>query len=128
MKQTRNLFFLCAITIFAVASTILSVYNYNPYLSEPKVFLNFYVSLGVSLTGLIGLAIYYLKIKRDKVGSGPSSLVPSLRQAALISLGLVALLVLQGLRILDWLTAISILIIGILIELFFQTKKVHTTK
>lgn len=128
MKQIRNLFFLFAITIFACASTVLSVYNYNPFQSEAKVFINFYISLAVALTGIISIIIHYSKMRIYKIDAGHHPLIPSIRQAALVSLGLVSLLILQGFRILDWLTGISILIVGILIELFFQTKKVHTIK
>lgn len=128
MKLIRNLFFLFAITIFACASMILSIYNYNPYQSESKMLINFYISLAISLTGIIGLFIHCIKMKLYKIDAGNRSFITSIRQATLIAFALVSLLILQGFRILDWLTGVSILVVVILIELFFQTKKVHTSK
>lgn len=128
MKTVRNLFFLFTITVFACASTVLSIYNYNPGQSELKVFINFYASLAVSLTGIIALIIHYTKTRIRKTETGSPPLITSIRQAGLVSLGLVALLILQGLRILDLLSGTSILVVAILVELFFRTKKMHTSK
>lgn len=128
MRLIRILFFLFAITAFASVSTVLNIYNYNPFQSGFNVFVSFYSSLTIALVGIITIIVYYLKIKLYKTETTHHALLPSIRQATLFSLGLVTLLILQGLHILDWLSGISILIIGILIELFFQTKKVHTSK
>jgi len=121
MTLIRNLFFLFTITIFALASLILDMFNYNPYQSGSGVFMNFFVSFFVSLSGIIAFAIYYTKIKMSKDKSINAFFLPSIRQAALISLALTILLVLKVLRILDWWVAGPLVIAIILLELFFQT-------
>ena len=64
----RNLFFLFAITVFGLASFVLDVVNYNPYEAGHAVFINFFVSFFVTLSGILAFIIYFLKLKlgRDK--------------------------------------------------------------
>jgi hypothetical protein len=117
----RNLFFLFTITVFALASTILSIYNYDPTKSDVTVFANFYISLFFTLLGVITIALYYIKSK-FKANNQALYFWPSVRSATFLSAGLTSLLFLQGLRILDWLIGISVTIVVILLELFFRTK------
>jgi len=119
----RNLFFLFSVTLFAVASTILDVFNYNPYHSGTSVFVNFYVSFCIGLAGILSIAIYYLKIHFSKDKSIYSYFWPSVRQSFLISLGITLLLLLQGLKLLDLWVGIPLMIAVILLEFFFQTNK-----
>jgi len=123
MTSVRNLFFLFAVTLFAITSTILAIYNYNPFTSGLSVFINLYAALFVSLAGVMSLAIYYLKISHRKNQSTATLFWPTIRQASLISLALTILLALKGLGILDFLIAISIIIVLALLELFFRTKR-----
>lgn len=124
----RNLFFIFTVTLFAFASLVLDLFNNNPYQSGPSVFINFYISLFLTFTGICSLAIYYLKIKtrRDKI----IYLIfwSSVRQGAIVSLGITSLFVLAGFKVLDWWIGISVLIVYSLLELFFQTKKTRIKK
>lgn len=128
MTTIRNLFFLLVVTVFALASTILSLFNYNPYEVNFTGFINFYISLFILVTGVLGLIIYYTKNRRVKTESIRKVLWPSVRQAGFISLAIVGLLLLRGMKILDWLIGISLIIVIILLELFFQTKKLRPVK
>jgi len=123
MTLIRNLFFLFSITIFGLAAFILALYNYNPSTADTKIFIDFYSSLFVALAGILSLVIYFVKMKLAKNETIFAIFWPSIRQSMLISAGLTALLALKGFKILDWLTGISIIVIAILLELFFQTKK-----
>jgi hypothetical protein len=123
MTLLRNLFFLLSITIFALASTILAIFNYNPYEATPLAMANFYASFLVSIAGVLSIILYYFKIKLSKNETIFGFLWPSIRQATFIAIALTTLLYLRGLGILDWLTGTSVIVVSILLELFFESKK-----
>jgi asparagine N-glycosylation enzyme membrane subunit Stt3 len=117
----RNLFFLLSVTLFAVASTVLDIFNYNPYKSNLSVFINFYTSFFIGLTGILSLIIYYTKLKIKKDKSIYAYFWPSVRQSALVSFSVTLLLMLKGLKLLDWWVGLPLVVSIILLELFFQT-------
>lgn len=117
----RNLFFLFSVTLFAVASTVLDVFNYNPYNSGTGVFINFYASFCIGLAGILSIVIYYLKIRLSKDKSIYSYFWPSVRQSLLVSMGITLLLALRGFKLLDLWVGIPLMIVVVLLELFFQT-------
>ncbi|MDO8444460.1 MAG: hypothetical protein Q7S80_03070 [bacterium] len=119
----RNLFFLFTITTFAVASTVLSIFNYNPYQSSPVTIINFYASFLISLAGIGAIIIYYAKIKLAKNETIYSFFWSSVRQALFGATAITIVVYLQSLRILDWLIGISVVIVSILLELFFESKR-----
>lgn len=123
MTQVRNLFFLFTITVFASTSTVLAIFSYDPFASGNSVLINFYVSLLVALVGVISLAFYSIKTKFSKIESQDKIFWPSIRQSIFIALPLTVILYLQGLHILDWLIGISIIVVAVLLELFFESKK-----
>lgn len=108
-------------TVFAIASTILSVFNNNPFEASPEVFIVFYLSLFLALTGVIGISIYFIKLKFFKDKNIYGYFWPSLRQSALFSLGITLLAVLKSLKILDWWVGVPLFIAVLLLEFFFQT-------
>jgi len=73
--------------------------------------------------GILAISIYYTKTKLSKNETIFKNFWSSVRQGLFISMGITTLLVLKGMKILDWLIGISIMIVVILLELFFQTKK-----
>lgn len=123
MTLMRNLFFLFTITTFAVASTVLSIFNYNPYQSSPVTIINFYASFLISLAGIGAIIIYYAKIKLAKNETIYSFFWSSVRQALFGATAITIVVYLQSLRILDWLIGISVVIVSILLELFFESKR-----
>ena len=123
MTAVRNLFFLFAITLFGFTSTILAIFNYNPYQASASTFANFYVSFAVAATGIISLLVLYIRSRKKLNENVNPYLWSSIRQAFIASAGITMLLVLRGLRTLDWLIAISIIVVCCLLELFFKTKK-----
>lgn len=123
MSLERNLFLLFAITTFAVASIILSVFNYNPFESTSVALINFYVSFLISLAGIGAITIYYARIKLSKNETIFLYFWPSVRQGFFFATAITILLYLQSLRILDWLIGLSIIIVTVLMELFFESKR-----
>lgn len=123
MKLLRNLFFLFSITLFGLAGTILSLFNYNPFESEINVFLYFYISLLITITGILAIGIFYIKDRYSKTSSQNKLFWPSVRQGLLISISIVTILILKGMKLLDFWVGIPVIISIILLELFFQTNK-----
>lgn len=121
MKQIRNLFFLFTVTLFAVVSVILDVFNYNPFQSSLGVFINFYISFFLGLAGILTIIIYFIKYHFSGNQKIYTSLLPSLRQAGFVSLAFTLLLLLKSLKILDWWVGVPLVIAVVLLELFFQT-------
>ncbi len=124
----RNLFFLFSVTLFAAASTVLDIFNYNPYQASQSAFINFYISFCFAVAGIASIVIYYLKIKYFKDKAINSYFWPSVRQGFLFAAALTLLLLLKGLRLLDWWVGIPLLIAVVLLELFFQTNRGITHK
>jgi len=124
MSLLRNLFFLFSITLFGVAGTILALFNYNPYDSGINVFFYFYISLIIALTGIISIAIFYAKTRLYQTNSSHIRLFwPSIRQGFLVSLCVVVIMLLKGMKLLDYWVGIPIIFAITLLELFFQTNR-----
>lgn len=119
----RNLFLLFSITVVAIASLVLCVFNYNPYQANNNQFSFFYLSLLVALTGIIGLIIFYLKVTILKKNIIFEAFWPSIRQALFISLAISATLFLKGIGLYDLWVVVPLCITILLIEMFFRTKK-----
>lgn len=119
----RNLFFLFSLLTVGLASFIISINNYNPYEASLPILLFFYTSFFVTVLSLLSIAIFYFKVGRSKSEVIFKSFWPSVRQGVFISFALTALLALKGLRLFDVWVAIPVIVIIILLELFFQTKK-----
>ncbi len=123
MALVRNLFFLFAVTVFASASLILDMFNYNPYEASQIQFINFYFSLFFSLAGISSFIIYYSKLRLLKDSIIFTPFWSSVRQGILIGSSISLIFFLRGLRLSDWLVGISIIVVAALLELFFQTKR-----
>lgn len=119
----KNLFYLLSITLFAIASTVLTVFNYNPFMSGTDVFVYFYLSLFCSFGGVFALLIFWIKHYLSSTQTIYHLFWPSVRQGFLISSAIILLMLFQGLRILDWWIGIPIIVVCLLFELFFRTKK-----
>ncbi len=122
MNLKRNLFILFSITLFSIASTVLCISNYNPFEASVPEFIQFYASLFFAISGLVSLVIYFAKLKFTKNKTLYSSLTPSVRQGLFVGVGITLIIFLQGMNLFDPWTAIPMIVILILLELFFQTK------
>ncbi len=127
MAFKRNLFFLFSITLFAIASTVLNIFNYNPYQANLGIFLNFYTSFLIALTGIVSMFIIYIKLKSKKTEALNKYFWPSVRMAFFVSLGVDTLLILKGMKLLDLWVGVPLMIAIVLLELFFQTNKSKRT-
>lgn len=121
----RNLFFLFFTTIFALLSLVLCISNYDPHKIGFVEFVYFYSSFLISVAGILSIIFFYLKIILKKNETIYIHFWPAVRQGIIISLGLSILLILKGFKLLDFWIGIPIIVIILLLELFFQTKKTN---
>lgn len=92
-------------------------------MADGSIFTQFYISLLISLTGIIALIILFLRYRFSKNNLFLKNFWPAIRQGFFVAAALTLLLFLLGLKVLDSFVGISFLIVIILLELFFQTKK-----
>lgn len=117
----RNLFFLLSITLFASASLVLDIFNYNPFRATSGEFINLYISLFISLAGIFSIAIYLIKYKLFRNKMIYLYFWSTIRQSLLISASITIIVFLKGLKILDLWIAIPTVLSIVLLEFFFQT-------
>jgi len=126
-KLKAKLFFLLTIVLFSLATFTLTIFNYNPFKADYSVFVYFYLSLFLSLTGVAGYIVLFVKSRFSAGQFSNQYFWPSIRQGALISLILTALLLLRGLKILDLWVGIPLTVAIILLELFFRGNRFKKT-
>ncbi len=119
----RNLFLLFSFMLFCFTSTVLCVNNYNPFTGSQYEFIQFYTSFFGATLGIAAIIIYYVKINVLKKESLSLYFWPSVRQGTFISLALTLALFLRGMKMFDLWTVVPAMIIIVLLEAFFQTKK-----
>ena len=115
------------ITVFAIISVILCLFNYNPFQIGIVQFIYFFLSVLFGLWGIITIILFGLKIRLSHKETIYIHFWPAARQGLILALGLTFILILQGLKLLDIWVGIPIMVIIILLEMFFQTKK-HSAK
>ncbi|MCX6812707.1 MAG: hypothetical protein NTW79_03800 [Candidatus Berkelbacteria bacterium] len=121
-KNKAKLFFLFTLTVFALATFVLTIFNYNPYSSDGSVFAIFYLSIFFSLTGIIATILIFIRSRFSDISNLSDFFSSSIRQAAIASLIIIVLLFLQGLKILDLWVGVPLTVAIILVELFFHSK------
>jgi len=122
MKIKNNLFILFCIILFTFGFFILLLINTNPFEADYLTITMFFLTLYIFITGLLTFIGFYYRIKKSNNEIFYANFYPSLRQASLISLILVGLLVLSSLKVLTWWDGIMFSLAIILLELFFQNK------
>ena len=121
-KYKAKLFFLLTVVLFALATLVLTLFNYNPFSADISVFIMFYSSFFVSFSGFLTLFLLFLKSRASSQTSF-EFFWPTLRLSIFISLITTILLFLQGTRILDFWVGIPLALAILLLELFFRQSK-----
>lgn len=119
----RNLFFLFSLLVIFLASSVLCIFNYNPYQASLNQMMISYTCFAMLLMCIFSLIIFYLKIYISKKECIYLFFWPSVRQATILSIGISTLFILKGMKLLDMWSGIPIFISIILLEMFFQTKR-----
>lgn len=124
MKTRIYLFIIFCITLFALGFFMLILLNIDPYKSDFLTISIFYITFAVFIMGIITLLGFYFRIKMNNNEVFFSNFKPALRQAFLITLVIVGLLILRTLRVLTWWDGIMFALAILLLELYFQNKKI----
>ena len=117
-----KLFFVIAVSVFALAALVLTLFNYNPFSSDYSVFILFYISFWATLSGISTIILLFI---RSRTSAKLMSMVfwPTLRISAIFSLAISAMLLLKGMKILDLWVGIPLVIAIVMLELFFRGNK-----
>ena len=121
LKNYLLLIFLA--TMLFWAAWILIILKVDPYIGGRNMIILFFISLFLSLTGLLTLIGFLLRIWFSKNELINLYLRPSVRQAILISLCIIVLLSIQILRLVNIWSGLLIVLAILSLEFFFRTKK-----
>lgn len=124
MKTKLYLFLFFCLTLFSFGFFILILSNINPYESDILTISMFFVSLFIFISGILTLIGFYIRVKMSNNEVFFANFKPSLRQAVLFSLALMGILILQTLKVLTWWDALMLSLSILLIELYFQNRKI----
>ena len=123
MKLRLYLFSLYLTFFVSGGLTAFIIININPFQSPFWMILVFYLSFFLFWTSLFSLIVYYLKVSNSNREVIFAHLLPTLRQAMILSLALTGLLFLQQIRVLNWWVAILYILAVLMLEFFFKSKK-----
>ena len=128
MKIQMYLFLIFIVTLVALGTWLLILFNINPYDTDLLSIASFFASMYLWISGLLTLISFYLKIKLSNREIIYNHLPISIRQASLISLAFITVLIISSLGIFTWWSGILIVISILILELFFRTKKYETKR
>lgn len=123
MNIKTNLFIIFSITLLALGVWLMILFNINPKNADWLEKLAFFGSLLLLLSGTLTFIIFYFRIWFSNKEVIYSYLPIAIRHSVLISFIAVSLLFLNALDVLTWWDGIILVVVIILIELFFQTKR-----
>ncbi len=123
MKIKLYLFTIFIITLIALGTWFLILFNINPYQTDIISRASFFVSLLIWITGILSLILFYLRIKLSNKEIIFAFLPLSVRQSFLFSLSLVLILILSSLNVLTWWSAVLAVASILILDLFFKTRK-----
>lgn len=117
------LFSLYATLILSAGLAAFIIFNVNPFQSPFWMLILFYLVIFLFFASLFSVIFFYLKIWASNREVIFAHLLPTLRQALLMSLAITGLLFFQQLRVLNWWVGILFVLAVAMIELFFRSKK-----
>lgn len=100
----------------------LILFNVNPYTSPTWMITLFYVTFFLIWMAFLGLIGFYTKVWATNREVIFAHLVPTLRQAAIVSLFITGLLFLYQIKVLSWWISLLLIVAFIMIELYFRKK------
>lgn len=123
MTIKNYLFGIFATTLLATGIVIAILFNTNPYQADLVTIITFFASLFLFLVGLFTFSGFYLRVYFSNREVVYTNLPISLRQAVLLALIIVGLLIFKSLGVLNIWVLISFVICVAMVELFFRFKK-----
>ena len=119
-KIKAKIFFLASVSLFALASLLLTIVNYNPFTSESPVFITFYISLLISLTGIFSFLLLFVKSRFTEENVFLRNFGESIRQSFLLAVIATLLLALKGLKVLDLWVSVPLTIAIVMVEMYIR--------
>jgi hypothetical protein len=113
------------VSIVTFVIFIISIITTNPTKLGPGGVTFWFINLLFLLSSSLTLAFYYLRTRKN-AGLTAKKLRSSTRSGALIGLSLTVLLALSSLRSLSWRDIVLFLLLIILVEVYFRTRKETT--
>lgn len=123
MSIRMYLFGIFTASIIAICLWILLLFNVNPYQAPTWIIFVFYFTFFLFLAGMFTIFSFKFKVWASNREVIFSHLAPSLRQAAILSLIITGLLLLEQIKVLNWWVATLFIISLCMLELFFRSKK-----
>ena len=117
------LFGLYSTMVVSLGLCLLLIFNVNPFQAPFWIISILYLTLFLFFMAVFGVLGFYLKVWATNREVIFGHLMPTLRQAAIISLIIVGLLFLQQVRVLNWWVAVLFIVSIGLLELFFRSRK-----
>lgn len=125
MKNKTQLFLIFSLTLISLGTWVIIMFNYNPNLADILIPSAFWSSLFLSLWGILTFILYFLRAQFTNREVIYSHLSISIRHSILITSCVVGLLFLKSMNVLTWWVATMFVMVVLLLELFFRTKKIN---
>ncbi len=122
MNLRSRLFYIFSGTLIAFGIWISLLFHTDPTYADILTWLAFMASLLLTITGFLGLIIFYIKVSFFNNELVYVLLPSSLRQSLEIGLMVIGILSMQALKVLGWWEAGLYILVLVLLEFFFQTK------
>ena len=123
MALRLYLFSLFSAMLISIGLFLILLSNVNPFAAPAWILVLFYLTIFISITSLLSIITFYVKVWLSNREVIYRHLLPTLRQSTLVALAVVILLFLKRLDVLNWWIVCLFIVSLILIELFFRSKK-----
>ena len=124
MKLKKYLFSIFTLTLISLGIWLLIIFNQSSKEADLITYGAFFSSLLIFLSGFLSLVLFYVRYNFSNKELVLSLIPIAIRQSVLISLAIVSILLFQSLKVLTWWDTFLLIIVIILVELFFKTRKV----
>lgn len=114
-------------TLISLAGFVSIVFSTDPYTANPLVFLLFYLTFFLSVTGImivLGGSLRHKLVKSTRMDNYKINF----RQGVIIGLLSVILLMLQSQKLFLWWVVLPVIIFFVLLEVFFNTNRTSHAK
>lgn len=123
MTLRLYLFSLVATLLLSLFLFFLLIFSVNPYLAPTWIIMLTYTTFFLIGASTIAIVTFYLKVSASNREVIFAHLMPTLRQAALLSLIITGFLFLAQIKVLNWWIGTMLVLAVGLIELFFRSRK-----
>lgn len=114
-------------TFLFLAAWLWTINQFDPQNGGAWVLVLFFVSLLGFLIGIFSLVFFYIRLRMKGIKKAAHSMPRSLRQATVLSMTAVTLLLLQAFQVLFWWNFLVVVLLALLIESYLLTTEREST-